>query len=554
MSEDIVFFTWFMKDYGTAYLGLAPALFVNKAPELVSNEDLVNDWAKLKKNIKITCLFPKYYENKANEHREKNKNKEKEVALNALEKKDPMLLSKDFWYLSHLMEYKNQLTWFQNVWGDNFTVKKLDNIAEYEDMCSVEKVLKETKEVLEDEINKNKDKTIIINFHNTPTEFQIACYILASEAAFAENIKFCKFFDDKDDTNTKSRKIKYIELPKNPLVDYYKSHNGFKNYTEVEQEVFKKLSYFISQQQNFFTILLLGERGTGKTRIVNKLGEESKDNENIKKVYSANCSYFPDSNITEAELFGTTKEAYTGAKLKDGLFKKANDNILFLDEIHHLDKRAQAKLLTALQTNSKGQFSFKKMGSAEEEKSRFQLICASNLTLPELKEKLHPDFFDRISQRIIEIPNIEKINKQEAFESVWTAMKFKKDISIPPTEKKKILNWIENISLQGNYRSLEQIVISISDYLGDKENAYFHHEDGLFGYVKEEYEKRNAVKVKTIATELTNDFESAQDFVKMFKKSLSQYFLQKNGNIQKKAYEEMNIARGTFEKWIKMSN
>lgn len=55
--------------------------------------------------------------------------------------------------------------------------------------------------------------------------------------------------------------------------------------------------------------------------------------------------------MLESELFGYTKGAFTGADKngKEGYFKRADQGILFLDEIGEMPLHLQVKLLRVLQ-------------------------------------------------------------------------------------------------------------------------------------------------------------------------------------------------------------
>ena len=82
------------------------------------------------------------------------------------------------------------------------------------------------------------------------------------------------------------------------------------------------------------TVLLTGESGTGKERIAEALVQASTRAD--KPFMRFNCAALT-AELAEAELFGHTRGAFTGAvKARPGLFREADGGTILLDEIGEL--------------------------------------------------------------------------------------------------------------------------------------------------------------------------------------------------------------------------
>jgi DNA-binding NtrC family response regulator len=156
-----------------------------------------------------------------------------------------------------------------------------------------------------------------------------------------------------------------------------------------------------------FPVLIMGARGTGKTEIARRLREGFRQ-WTAQPVsgwdFHLNCAEFRgDANMLRSALFGHTKGAHSQA-LKDeaGLLEKAADDCVFLDEIHWMDPQAQGLLLVALQRNG----SIRRIGGDKLTPSKFRLVAATNQPRNILREKLTPDFLDRVSDLVIELPDL----------------------------------------------------------------------------------------------------------------------------------------------------
>jgi two-component system response regulator HydG len=151
------------------------------------------------------------------------------------------------------------------------------------------------------------------------------------------------------------------------------------------------------------TVLILGESGVGKEVVARLIKEKSERADG--PFIAINCGALSET-ITESELFGHVKGAFTGASADSvGILKAANGGTVFLDEIGEISPATQVKLLRTLQDGE-----IQPLGSDKTIKVDVRFIAATNKDLAkEAEEKrFREDLFYRLNVVNIYIPPLRQ--------------------------------------------------------------------------------------------------------------------------------------------------
>jgi len=162
------------------------------------------------------------------------------------------------------------------------------------------------------------------------------------------------------------------------------------------QAVYRTLRHVASSKVPVF---ITGESGTGKELAAEALHQLSPRRSAPFK--AINCGAIPE-NLIEAELFGHTKGAFTGAVSdRMGAVQDANGGTLFLDEICEMPLELQVKLLRVLQTSV-----VQPVGSNKEIKVDVRVLAATNRDpLAEVKAgRFREDLYYRLFVVPLELP------------------------------------------------------------------------------------------------------------------------------------------------------
>jgi len=152
------------------------------------------------------------------------------------------------------------------------------------------------------------------------------------------------------------------------------------------------------------TILITGETGTGKEVVAKAIHEASGRKGAL---ISLNCTALPEA-LLEAELFGHTKGAFTGAQqARAGRFEAAHKGTIFLDEIGDMPIDLQAKLLRVLQERE-----IQRLGSSDSIPIDVRVIAATNADLLSKVEdgRFREDLYFRLNVVPIHLPPLRERN------------------------------------------------------------------------------------------------------------------------------------------------
>src|ERR1039457_366006 len=171
---------------------------------------------------------------------------------------------------------------------------------------------------------------------------------------------------------------------------------------------------------------------------------------------TVNCTPLP-ANLSESELFGREKGAFTGAHARQmGRFELADGGTIFLDEIGEMPLDLQCKLLRVVQDGE-----FERLGSPRTIKVNVRIIAASNRNLEEeiRAGRFREDLFYRLNVFPITIPPLRKRKEDIPLLVNYFVNKFNKKTGKKINAvSKETLNSLEKYHWPGNVRELESVI------------------------------------------------------------------------------------------------
>ena len=183
------------------------------------------------------------------------------------------------------------------------------------------------------------------------------------------------------------------------LEDRYRI-DGLVGRSRVMRDLFQLLETVAATSS---TVLITGETGTGKELAARAIHHNSARRAN--RFVALNCSAIPET-LLEAELFGHTRGAFTGAVgTRQGRLEQAHKGTLFLDEVGTMSPALQAKLLRVLQ-----QREFERVGDSHTIKIDVRVVAATHSDLAKMVSEgtFREDLFYRLNVLPVQLPPLRE--------------------------------------------------------------------------------------------------------------------------------------------------
>ena len=217
-------------------------------------------------------------------------------------------------------------------------------------------------------------------------------------------------------------------------------------------EVLEQVSHLAPLEK---PVLVIGERGTGKELIANRLHYLSTRWQG--PFISLNCAAL-NENLLDSELFGHEAGAFTGAqKRHPGRFERADGGTLFLDELATAPMLVQEKLLRVIEYGE-----LERVGGSQPLQVNVRLVCATNADLPRMVNEgtFRADLLDRLAFDVVQLPPLRERQSDIMLMAEHFAIQMCREIGLPlfPGFSAEARETLLHYRWPGNIRELKNVV------------------------------------------------------------------------------------------------
>ncbi len=255
-------------------------------------------------------------------------------------------------------------------------------------------------------------------------------------------------------TLERKRLLDLLDLEKRDDLPTLENEAPFRPIVTQSKKVLRILKEAELHATSSVPVLITGESGTGKELLARAIHGASPRSQ---------CPFTPinmaslTSSLFEAEFFGHTKGAFTGAESgRVGYLEYTNGGTLFLDEIGDLPLPLQGKLLRVFQD---GEFS--KLGSSARQKVDLRFIAATNENLEQMmsQKRFRKDLYYRIRGGWLHLPPLRE-RPEDIFLLAKKFLEKYYDVRKDGFIEKSTLDLLLRYPYPGNIRELKSILQS----------------------------------------------------------------------------------------------
>ena len=289
------------------------------------------------------------------------------------------------------------------------------------------------------------------------------------------------------------------------------------------------------------SLLLHGESGVGKELFARAVHEASPQKSG--PFVAINCAALPE-NLIEAELFGYSPGAFTGARKEGSLgrLREAEGGTLFLDEIGDMPLAMQTRLLRVLQERQ-----VTPLGGGQPVKVDFALICATHCNLREASEqgKFRSDLYYRLNGLTLNLPALRERNDFAALtEKLLLDLTDDAGLHLAP----ELLARLSTYGWPGNLRQLASVLRTAVAMLepGETRIDWPHLPDDL----TDELSNESSNKAQHATPQAPSAMQPAGNLAEMSRSAIQRALEDAHGNLSAAA-RQLGISRQTLYRKLK---
>jgi DNA-binding NtrC family response regulator len=314
-------------------------------------------------------------------------------------------------------------------------------------------------------------------------------------------------------------------------------YHKFGNIIGRSQRMRQVFDLIIQAAPSRSTILIQGERGTGKELVARAIhANSSRSERSFVTVNSSNLT----TDLLESSLFGHITGAFTGAlSPKKGLFDLVDRGSIFFDEIGNVPLETQAKLLRVIQERE-----FMRLGTMEPVKVDARIIAATNADLRQMMEegRFREDLFYRLHVISIQLPPLRDRKDDlpllaQHFLAKYGQENRKADLELTADA----LDLLTSYDWPGNVRELENVI----------ERAVVLASGPTIGIELIPDHVRKTPEFQAPQFVVPPEGISFKDVIVDFEKQIIESSLDAAGGVQKRAAELLQLKPTTLNEMIK---